>query len=113
MSTQKSSTMTFRELFRTIRKTILNTNSGWSSRGAKLKLRENLFETRFGFPEVTPEVEGAESGAESNNHTTVILGLLKDSSLSTHQISEKLKLGSVTGAVKRAIRDLLEKKEIG
>ncbi len=50
MSTQKSSIMTFRELFRTIRKTILNTNSGCSSRGAKLKPRENLFETRFGFP---------------------------------------------------------------
>lgn len=55
---------------------------------------------------------GAESRAESGDHSTLIMTLLKDSSLSTQQISEKLQLGSVSGAVKRTIRELLEKKII-
>lgn len=71
-------------------------------------------------PQVAPQVEqteaeaqwGAQSKAQWGAQSNAVLHILFDAPLSAHDISEKLKMRGKSGALKRTLKELLEKQQI-
>lgn len=85
----------------------------------KAKIKEKLMPDPH-TPQVAGQVEqtkpeaqsGAQSGAQWGAQSTAVLHILSDAPLSAHDISEKLKMSGKSGALKRTLKELLDKQLI-